>query len=150
MVKICPISDRNVNENVSRLNSFFTLVFAVLFIVSGSFLFLGVMLIDFALRLFSQGKMSPVIRLNSYLLEVYKAKKVMINAGPKIFATRIGLLLITVSLLLVISGFTAAGAITAGILAFFCFLEFTFGLCVACKIYPYALVLNDLLPEKSK
>ena len=148
MVKICPISERNVNENVSRLNSSFTLAFAVLFILTGSFWYLCAMLVDFALRLFSQGKLSPVIKLNAYLLEVFRIRKVLINAGPKIFASRIGLLLTTVSLVFWIFGFISAATITAGILAFFSFLEFAFGLCVACKIYPYALALNDLLPGK--
>jgi len=150
MVKICPISERNVNENVSRLNSFFTLLFAGLFIASGSFWFLCVLLIDFLLRLLNEGKLSPVIRLSTYLLDILKARKVLINAGPKIFASRIGLMLSVASFVFLIAGFPIAAAITAGILAFFSFLEFAFGLCVACKIYPYALVLNDFFPGKSK
>jgi hypothetical protein len=144
MVKICPISERNINENVSRLNASFTLIIGVLFIITGSFWFLFAMLTDFIFRLLSEGKLSPLIKLNTYLLENFNARKVIINAGPKIFAARIGLLLTAISLLFWFLNLPFASFITAGILVFFSFLESVFGFCVACKIYPYALVLNDI------
>ncbi len=144
MVKICPISERNVNEKVTRLNASFTFVLALLFFMTGSFWILIAILTDFSFRLISEGKLSPVIRFNSYLLDNLKVRKNIINAGPKIFAARIGLTLAVVSIAFWFSGLILASQITLGILGFFSFLEFAFGLCVACKIYPYALILNEI------
>ena len=145
MVKICPISERTINENVSRLNALFTMVLGIFFLISGSFWFLLAMLVDFSFRLVSEGKLSPIIKLNSLLLENFKIKTVIINAGPKIFAARIGWLLSTFSLVLLLLNMPVTALFTASILVFFSFLESVFGFCVACKIYPYALVLNGPL-----
>ncbi len=144
MVKLCPISERNINENVTRLNASFTFVLALLFFMTGSIWILVVMATDFSFRLISEGRLSPVIRFNSYLLDNLKIRKNIINAGPKIFAARIGLTLVAISILFWLLDLNLACQVTLGILGFFSFLEFAFGLCVACKIYPYALILNDL------
>jgi hypothetical protein len=144
MIKICPISERMVNENVTRLNALFTFVLAILFLVTGSFWFLFGMVLDFSFRLVSQGRHSPLIKVNSYIIEITNIRKVIINAGPKIFAARIGLILSLLSLIFWLSDLNVAAFTTAGILVFFSFLESALGFCVACKIYPYALVLNDI------
>jgi hypothetical protein len=60
-----------------------------------------------------------------------------INAGPKFFAARIGLLfssLIVISF--VFSSFLSAYSLT-GVLLLFSFLEGFLGICVACGIYPF-------------
>jgi hypothetical protein len=144
MVKICPISERMVNENVTRLNALFTFILSILFILSGSFWFLFAMVLDFGFRLISEGKLSPLIKVNSYIIEITNIRKVIINAGPKIFAARIGLLLSFLSLIFWLFNLNVATLTTVCILSFFSFLESAFGFCVACKIYPYALVLNDI------
>jgi len=120
----------------------------IFFFFSGSFWFLLAMMADFSFRLVSEGKHSPVIKLNSFLVENFKIKNIIINAGPKIFAARIGLLLTAFSLTFWIFNMPVASLATAGILVFFSFLESAFGFCVACKIYPYALVLNEIKVSK--
>ncbi len=144
MVKICPVSDRNINENVSRLNATFTFLSGTLYLFTGSFWFLIILLADFILRLISEGKLSPVIKMSYFISENLNFRRIMINAGPKIFAAQIGLLLSVISLIFWIYGFHPASYSVAGILVFFSFLEFAFGFCIACKIYPFALILNDL------
>jgi hypothetical protein len=144
MVKICPVSERKINENVSRLNALFTFILSALFIVSGSFWFLFAMILDLSFRLVSEGRLSPLIKVNSFILEITNIRKVIINAGPKIFAARIGLMLSLLSLVFWLFNLNVAALTTAGILGFFSFLESAFGFCVACKIYPYALILNDI------
>ncbi len=144
MVKICPVSDRIVNENVSRFNALYTLLFVLGFIFTGNIGFLLILILDFSLRLILKGSFSPVIRLNQFLLEKMNIRKTMINAGPKIFAARIGITLSILGLIFMIPGYKQVSTVTIGILGFFSFLEFAFGLCVACKIYPYALHLNNI------
>jgi hypothetical protein len=144
MVQFCPISNRTINENVSRLNAFYTFLFAGLYLLSSANIFLAVLIIDFILRLYNEGKSNPVTRMNIYILDKLKVSKKMINAGPKIFAARIGLTLAVMAAILVLAAYYQIAIIVIGILVFFSFLEFAFGLCVACKIYPYALFVNDL------
>ena len=144
MVKICPISDRNINENLTRFNAFYTFAFALGFLFTGNFWFLPVIIIDFSLRLMLNGKMNPIIWFNSFLIDIINIPALMINAGPKIFAARIGLTLAVFGLIFAVFGFSMGAQITVGILGFFSFLEFSLGICVACKIYPYALYLNNL------
>jgi hypothetical protein len=61
----------------------------------------------------------------------------MINAGPKIFAARIGLIFSALIVLTYLLNAKILAFIIAGILGLFSFLEAFFGLCVACEIYPY-------------
>lgn len=142
MVKICPISERKINENVSRLNAFFTFLMSVSFLLTGSYIVLSIVIIDFSFRLIAEGKLNPLIKFNSFLLDNFNISKALINAGPKIFAARIGLLLSSSALIFAVPGFHNAAITTIMILGFFSFLESVFGFCVACKLYPYALVLN--------
>ena len=76
MVKICPVSQRNVNENVSRFNAFFTFIFVIVFLTSGNIWFLPVIIIDFILRLIMEGKYNPVIRFNVLILDYLKSPKI--------------------------------------------------------------------------
>ena len=65
----------------------------------------------------------------------------LINAGPKIFAARIGLVL---SSLIILANLTGIGWLAFGIasiLGLFSFLEAVFGICVACEIYPFVYKL---------
>ena len=144
MVKICPVSFRNINQNVSRLNALFTFLFVVGYILSGSIWFVVALIVDFILRLTLEGRINPVIRINVFFLDLLRLPKVMINAGPKIFAARIGLTLAAIGLSLFLVGFNQASYVVLEVLGLFSFLEFAFGLCVACKIYPYALPLNEI------
>ncbi len=144
MIRFCPVSDRLVNEYVSRLNAFFSLVFASGFLFSGNYWFLIILSLDFALRLLNKGKYSPIIRLNKLIVSKLNLSEKKINAGPKIFAGRIGLTLSILSLLLLIFSFKSAAFTVIFLLGLFALLEFALGLCIACKIYPYALYINNI------
>jgi len=61
----------------------------------------------------------------------------LINAGPKIFAARIGLILSSVVLKATVFGLNTLALSVAGVLGLFSFLEVAFGFCVACQIYPF-------------
>lgn len=150
MVKFCPVSDRIVNERVSRANAFFTFIFAVIYISTGSFLVLTVMVFDFSLRLYKEGSQNPIIQFNKFLLRTLSIPEKGINAGPKIFASRIGLSLAVFAMIFNLLEYQITSQAVVGILAFFAFLESGFGFCIACKIYPYALFINDFGQKREK
>ena len=64
-----------------------------------------------------------------------------INAGPKIFAARIGLVLSSLVILTFILNVNWLAFVLTGILGLFSFLEGTLGLCIACVIYPFVYKL---------
>jgi len=98
----CPISFKKIDENVARLNGFFTVVLLFVFLVTSSILPVLLLLADFLVRGIEKPQFSPLALLSKFILSRFNAKPHLINAGPKIFAARIGLLfslLITLSVL---------------------------------------------------
>lgn len=133
----CPISNKRINEKVARLNAGFGLALLLLFGVTENsipVLFLG---IDFLLRSTNWSNYSPISTVSKHIVAGLKLKPQYINEGPKRFAARIGVFFT----MLIIASFYLFSPITAFIIAIilgvFSFLESVFGLCVACKIYPF-------------
>lgn len=144
MVKICPVSLKQINENLSRLNATFTVIMSVLFVLTSSPVFVLVLTADFILRNLLEGRFNPVIRLNKYIIQVVHLPRHMINAGPKIFAARLGLMLSLLGSFFLFTGNPQVSVILVGVLALFSFMEAAFNFCVACKLYPYVLPLNRI------
>lgn len=137
----CPISDKKVNEKVTRINAFFTLLILITFSISPNVFLVLFLAIDFFIRATDYGKYSPVGISSTNLVKLFSDSSHLINAGPKLFAARIGLFL---SILLVLSFLLNLNWLTytlSGTLGFFSFLESAFGICVACKIYPFVYKL---------
>lgn len=132
----CPISDKRINERVARVNAAFTVFLLVLFVLTGSVFLILFLTFDFLLRATSYSKFSLVGISSKNIVRYLPFDIHLINAGPKIFATRIGLVLSSLIFLANLAdiGWLAFGI--AGILGLFSFLEAAFGICVACEIYP--------------
>ena len=94
-------------------------------------------MIDFMLRRVMNGRFSYVSRLSILTSGALGFKKVMINAGPKLFAANVGFFLSLSSLILYYAGQPVSSYALAGVLAFFIFLEGFFKICAACILYPY-------------
>jgi len=136
MQAVCPITDKRIDEKVSRLNAMVTVALMLVFFVFyswGTLLFLA---IDFAIRGFVDSKYSPVCQMNKWIARTFSFDSKPINAGPKIFAAQVGFFLSVLTLLALLFSFKEFGLVIAAMLGFFSFLEFAFGICVACKLYP--------------
>ncbi len=134
---ICPISNQKIDENVARLNGAFVVLFLALFLVTQNILIVFALLIDFILRSVELSKYSPLANASKYIVNILNIKKQVINAGPKIFAARIG---VVFNLAIVFTSYLNFDILTisiVGIFAFCAFLESAFGFCVACKLYPF-------------
>ena len=133
----CPVSDKRIDERAARINGAITFLLAVSFLATGSIIPVIFLAADFFLRSGDYSKYSLIAVSSRNIVKYFNLSEVLINAGPKIFAARIGLVFSSIILL---SYFFDANVISyafAGILAFFSFLESVFGLCVACEIYPF-------------
>lgn len=88
---ICPISDRKINERVARINAAFTVFLLILFGLTGSVFLILFLAFDFLLRATSYSKFSLVGISPRNIVRYLPFDIHLINAGPKIFAARIGL-----------------------------------------------------------
>lgn len=137
----CPISDRKIDEHVARLNGGFTLLFLIIFVITGNILPILFLLFDFALRSGSYSRFSPIAYLSRYISKLLSLKPLLINAGPKIFAARIGLVFDVLILIASILELNTLSVVFTGVFGLCAFLESAFGYCVACQIYPFAYKL---------
>ena len=134
---LCPVSDKKVNERVARINGAFTVLILLLSALTQSIIPVIFLAIDFLLRASDYSKYSLLGISSKGIVRYFGLNEYIINAGPKIFAARLGFVLTT----LIIFSFALSAYIPAvalgGVLGLFSFLEASFGLCVACEIYPY-------------
>lgn len=142
----CPISFHKIDENVARWNGLFTTILIISTGITGSVLPLLFLIIDFFIRSIPKPEYSLLAIISKNITQVLKQKKQPINAGPKIFAARIGLLFSVLSSVFLISGLEVAALVTLIIFGVCAFLEASIGFCVACKIYPIVYKLSQVKP----
>ena len=134
---LCPISEKKVNERVARVNATFTVLLITGFLFTQNIIFVAFLAIDFYLRTADLAKYSLVSISSKNIIKYLQVKELLINAGPKLFAARIGLVLSSLIIFSYILNAKILAFVIAGILGLFSFLEAAFGLCVACEIYPF-------------
>lgn len=134
---VCPVSNEKINENLTRLNAFFTILLIAAGFVFNNVLFPLLLLGDFFIRAFTKSKFSPVSYLSQSVAALLHLSKKPIDKAPKIFAARLGFLMTLVIAVLFLLQLYTASLIVASVLVLFAFLEFAFGICVGCFIYTY-------------
>jgi hypothetical protein len=139
---ICPISSKKIDENVARFNGGLTVVLLAVFLLTQNIIPIIFLLVDFFLRSAELSAYSPLANLSKYLIQTLGIKKNPINAGPKIFASRIGVIFSSSILISNVIGFETASYVFTAIFGFCAFLESVFGYCVACQIYPFVFRLT--------
>lgn len=135
----CPVSSLMIDERRSRVNAALSLLVLVIYFYTLSFWWVLLLGIDFALRGFGRGAISPIAISAGWLVKIFHLQNGKINAGPKIFAARIGFVFCALVVLFLLLSLPITALIFAAILTFFAFLEAAFGFCMACYIYPYVL-----------
>ena len=136
MQTVCPITDKRIDEHVSRINAFITVLAVGLFIFFHLWEVLAFISIDFTIRGFFDSKYSPVCLLSKKVVDIFHLEGKVINAGPKLFAAQVGMVLSITSLILFFIHDNTVSMAVASVLGLFSFLESVFGYCVACKLYP--------------
>jgi hypothetical protein len=133
---VCPVSDKKVDKRVARVNGIFTVLLLIIFVLTQNIIPVILLTADFFLRSF-YSKYSFIATSSKGIVSYLGLKHNFINAGPKIFAARIGLLFSSLIIIsFVFNSLLPAYSLT-GILLLFSFLEGFLGICVACEIYPY-------------
>ena len=138
----CPISDMRMNEKSIRIGAGFVLLLAVSGVILHNVGIFIVLAVDFFIRGFTRYQISPVSFISKLLVNVFAFKPNWVNAGPKIFATKIGFLFcLTVSILYFINLYLP-GNIVAAVLCVCAGLESFFSVCLGCHFYTILLNLK--------
>ena len=147
----CPISFKKIDEHVARLNGFFTVVLLVVFLLTSNIFPVLFLIADFFVRSIEKPQYSPLAIVSKFLLKQLKVNPLLINAGPKIFAARIGLLFAVLVTLSSVLGFTTTAVVFTLIFGICALLEAAVGFCVACRIYPlvYRLIYQTDFRKKN-
>ena len=133
---ICPISNQKINETVARLNGLFTVLFLIAFALTSNLFIISSLLVDFLLRSTNNSKYSVFTIVSKSLVKRFALSERFINAGPKVFAARIGLVFSVSILVSGLFGFDATAYALTAVFGVCAFLESAFGFCIACEIYP--------------
>lgn len=136
MAQVCPISFKQVNAKVAQMNAVLTVVCAALFLFTAAKWIMLLVAADFFMRGFGKPSYSLFNVLSEAVLRWGKVAPVRTNAGPKLFAAKIGFGFATLIILGWLSGFYGVAAVLATTLALFAALEAGLNFCVACKVYP--------------
>ena len=137
---VCPISDKRVNEQITRFNAMFTIGIIVLAFVLNSVFLFAFLMADFFVRAFTEIKFSPISFASHYLNNALNLPVKLIDKAPKIFAARLGFLMTALITVLFIFNMTLTSIIVACVLVFFASLEFLLAICVGCMIYTYLIL----------
>ena len=138
---ICPISDKKINENIARSNASLTVLLLSIYLLTSNIFLIVFLLIDFLLRGLELSQYSLLAIISKKMNQILSINPKPINAGPKIFAARIGVFFSLSILLSSAVGLNALAFSLVGIFGICAFLEASIGFCLACEIYPFVYKL---------
>lgn len=131
----CPITTYCVDEHAARLTALFVVILGSLFLISSAPVVAGLVAVDFFLRAFLRPAMSPLARLSRAALAALKVAPHPVNAGPKVFAARIGFIMCACGVACALAGMPLAAASLFGVLCVCALIEACWGFCVGCALY---------------
>ncbi|MFD2935666.1 DUF4395 domain-containing protein [Spirosoma flavum] len=129
----CPVDGVKVNENKVRTVAFFVLLIGIASIVTSYWILPLFLLIDFALRAFDYGNLSPLARLSDGVIKALNFPIQLIDQAPKRFAAGVGMVFAAAILATHFLGVNTL--ILTGILVVFAALESLAGICAGCYVY---------------
>lgn len=124
-----------INEKETRALAGVVFICCVSFFLTGSVLIFWLLIIEFALRVFTNIAYTPVKLLNSFVLPILKIKPHLIPIAPKKLAATFGMIFCICILTSQYLNYILLTNIFVGCMAFFSFLEFSISFCVATLIY---------------
>ena len=132
----CPISREMILEPVARMVAGITTLILIGIFFFPSVIIPFILLCDFALKGFFK-KPSPTKCLGRGLVALLGIKGKKVNAGPKIFAMKIGFWMSALLLLFALLKLTVPLFVLTGIFIVATGMEPVFNFCLGCKIFPY-------------
>jgi hypothetical protein len=138
----CPVSGTQRDNNAVRVVAAETLLLALgaiaLALTAGSDWaagLTGLLGLDFLVRAFLSPRFSPLATVAKALVNALGLPKKPVDAAPKVFAARIGVLFTVTATVLFLLGLATAGVVVLSILAVFALLESAFSFCAGCWVH---------------
>jgi hypothetical protein len=137
MKEMCPISFKQVNERAVQINAALAILSIIFFLFTPYKWIILILAIDFFIRGFLNLSYSFYSATSKIILRIFKIKPLMVNAGPKIFAAKIGFIFCCMIAVSYLFNFQRISLIIGSIFVFFAALEAIFRFCLACRVYPF-------------
>jgi len=134
---VCPISNKKIDGNINRLAVFIDVLLLIGYFFTGSPYFVAFIVFDYAIKAFDKAKFSPLNWIATKIAKIIKLPTQLTDQAPKLFAVRIGLLTVSISLIFYLIGMLTTSFIVAGVLLIFTTLDSVFNICVGCIMYHY-------------
>jgi len=134
-MKVCPISYTKVDQTGIRVHAGFIYFVGMFFILYMQLFLLLILLYDFAVRVFGYPQMSFFYHLSKLIVKVFGLDAEETDAGPKQFATKIGLGFVITAILAFAGGFSTFSISLIFMLVVCAFLESVFSYCIGCEVY---------------
>jgi hypothetical protein len=126
-----------VNERAVQINAALAILSIILFFYTPYKWLIFVLSIDFLIRGFFNPSYSLYSAVSKTILRILKTKPIMVNAGPKIFAAKIGFIFCCLIAVFYFLNCQAISLVVGSVFVFFAALEAIFRVCIACKVYPF-------------
>ncbi|WP_345993211.1 DUF4395 domain-containing protein [Sulfurimonas sp. HSL-1716] len=137
MLKACPITYRKIDETAIRMHAGLVSVFGLIFVFSADLVWLVILFYDFFVRVAGYKTLSPLFLFSRFLVRLSSLKIHEVDAGPKQFAAKIGLIFVIGAMSSYLFGFIHVSTFIVAILTGCALLEALFAFCVGCEVYPF-------------
>lgn len=131
----CPISFRQIDATIVRINSFSISLMLLAYLFSSEILFIYILGIDLIIRLFIKKSLSPINQLSRLIKTLICAETTQTDAAAKRLAAYFALGFSWTVVLLHSFGFLDIAAIVAVIFVACSLMELFLNFCVGCKVY---------------
>jgi len=135
MAYVCPVDGTKVNEPTVRIVAGLVIVLASVGLVFQSPYIFAFLAYDFAVRGFDKRDWSPLRYVGIKLTNLFELKEHLIDAAPKRFAAKVGLLFSVTLVILSFLQLSTSAYVVGEILLLCAFLESVFAYCLGCEVY---------------
>jgi len=133
-IEACPISYDQVNKNLIKAYSSIVLIILMYTFFTGHHWLMYIITLDFLIRVFAGIKYSPLCNFLTATLKITPLKPVLVNAGSKKIAAKVGLIFAVGVCLFHFLGFELVSKIFLFMFGFAIALDLFFDYCLACKM----------------
>lgn len=135
MAPACPITYRQIDGTITRINSLSITLMLVAYLFSSEIFFIYILGIDLIIRLFISKKLSPINQMSNLIKLLIRAQTHNTDAGAKRLAAYFALGFSCAVIILHTIGLFNIANIVAIIFVSCSVTELVFNYCIGCKIY---------------
>ena len=135
MARSCPVSFKQVDGTIARINATFITLLVLLFLFTSYISILYFLVLDFGLRVFGYHSWSLIFHSSKLVKKLFSLKTHMTDAAAKKLAASFGLVFVILMSFFSDLHWDKALYVTSTILLICSSLEVVFNYCLGCEIY---------------